>query len=65
MKYLLMIVLIIALLWIASITWTSRRKSPCYNRDSGGGDSGGSYSSPNCDSHDGGCGGGDDGGGGD
>lgn len=61
MKYLLLILLIAALLWIASIALANRRKSP---HDSGGsgGDSGGSSSS-GCDSHDGGCGAGDGGGG--
>jgi len=64
MKYLFLILLIAALLWIAYIFWANRRKSPYDSRDSGGGgDSGGSCSSSSCD--DGGCGGGDGGGGGD
>ena len=38
MKYLLLILLIVALLWIVSIAHTSWRKSPYDKRDSGGGD---------------------------
>lgn len=66
MKYLILILLVVALLWIASIALANRRMSPNANRDNsgGGGDSGGSFSS-GCNSHDGGCGGGDGGGGGD
>ncbi|HEU0219656.1 MAG TPA: hypothetical protein VFQ98_02475 [Gallionella sp.] len=37
MKYLILILLVTALLWIVSIAWANRRKSPCDNRDSGGG----------------------------
>jgi hypothetical protein len=64
MKYLFLILLVAALLWIVSIAWTNRRKPPHANRDSGGsgGDSGGSSSS-SCGSSDSACGGGDGGGG--
>ena len=70
MKYLVLALLAAALLWIAYIAWSSRRKSPYDNKDRGGdgggsgGDSGGSFFSSGCDSSDGGCGGGDGGGGG-
>jgi len=66
MKYLLLPLLVVALLWIISIAWFNRRKSPGDNHsggDGGSGDSGGSFSSSSCDSSDGGCGGGDGGGG--
>ena len=66
MKYLILILLAVALLWIASIAWASRRKPPCDSGDGGGsGDSGGGFLSSNCDSNNGdsGCGGGDGGGG--
>jgi len=63
MKYLLLPLLVVALLWIISIAWFNRRKSPGNNRDSGGGDTGGGFSSSGCDGHDGGCDGGDGGGG--
>lgn len=71
MKYLFLILLVVALLWIVSIAWANRRKSPYDSRDrggdggGGGGDSGGGSFSSSCDSSDGGCGGGDGGGGGD
>jgi hypothetical protein len=65
MKYFFLILLVAALLWIASIAWANRRKHPCDNRDSGGdgssGDSGKSCYSSSC--NDSGCGGGDGGGG--
>ena len=65
MKYFILLLLAVALLWIASIAWANRRKSPHANRDSGGSDSGGGDScggffSPDCGSSDGGCGGGGD-----
>ncbi|WP_435628503.1 hypothetical protein [Candidatus Ferrigenium straubiae] len=41
MKYLILILLAVALLWIASIAWANRRKSPHDNRDGGGGGGGG------------------------
>jgi len=67
MKYLILILLVAALLWIAAIALPGRRRSPSTVRDKGGdgggsGDSGG-YSSTSCDGSDGGCGGGDGGGG--
>jgi hypothetical protein len=65
MKYLLLILLAAALLWIASIAWANRRsKSPYDGGSDSGGDSGGSSSS-SCGSSDGGCGGDGGGGGGD
>ncbi|OGS98434.1 MAG: hypothetical protein A3F73_09465 [Gallionellales bacterium RIFCSPLOWO2_12_FULL_59_22] len=64
MKYIVLILLIVALLWIASIAWANRRSKSPYDGGSGsGGDSGGSSSS-SCNGSDGGCGGGDGGGGG-
>ena len=70
MKYLLLILLVVALLWIVSIAWTNRRKSPYANSDSGsggsdsgGGGSCGGFFSPDCGGSDGGCSGGDGGGG--
>jgi len=63
MKFLFLILLIAVLLWIISIAWSSRRKSPYDN--SSGGNSGSGYSTSSCASHDGGCGGGDGGCGGD
>ncbi len=65
MKYLFLIVLVLALLWIASIARANRRKSPYGNRDGGGGGDASGSSSSSCNSSDGGCGGGDGGGGGD
>jgi len=70
MKYFILFLLAVALLWIVSIAWTNRRKSPYANRDSGSGgsdsgagDSCGGFFSPDCGSSDGGCSGGDGGGG--
>lgn len=66
MKFIILILLVALLVWVVSIAWANRRKSPYDNRDSGGGsgDSGDSFSS-HCHSSDSGCDGGDGGGGGD
>lgn len=75
MKFIVLILLGALVVWVISIAWANRRKSPYDNRDSGGGsgggDSGDSFSSHCNDSDSGGCdsggcdGGGDGGGGGD
>ncbi len=66
MKIILPILLIIALLWIASVAWSNRRKSTYGGNGSDGssvGDSCDTFFSPDCGSDNGACSGGDSGGG--
>ena len=37
MKFIILILLVALVVWVVSIAWTNRRKSPYDNRDSGGG----------------------------
>ncbi len=67
MKFIILIPLIALLVWVLSIAWANRRKSPYDNSDSSGGysgDSGDSFSS-HCHGSDTSCEGGGDSGGGD
>lgn len=64
MKYLVLILLVAALLWLVYLAVANRQKSPYDRGGDSGGSSGDTGGSSHCDGN-GGCGGGDGGGGGD